>query len=70
MPGMNTKKRKPAEPINPRPGRPPAAGTQRQVRISVTVPPEYRDWLQARGEVAAQIRAMIEREMEANHEAR
>lgn len=45
------------------PGRPPAAGTQRQVRISATVPPEYADWLRAHGDISTQIRAMIEREM-------
>lgn len=47
-----------------RPGRPPAAGTQRQVRVSLTLPPEYVDWLDQRGNRSEQVRAMIEREMQ------
>lgn len=50
--------------VKPRPGRPPAAGTLRQVRTGITLPPEYLDWLKARGNVSEQIRAMIEREMQ------
>jgi hypothetical protein len=45
------------------PGRPPAAGTVRQVRLTITLPPEYRAWLEARGNVSQLLRAMIEREM-------
>ncbi len=44
-------------------GRPPAAGTRRQVRLTVTVPPEYAEWLRARGDVSAQIRRLIEQAM-------
>ena len=46
-----------------KPGRPPAAGDKRQVRISATVPPEYADWLRAHGDISAQLRGMIEHSM-------
>ena len=53
------------EPIRRRgAGRPPAAGTQRQARTTITLPPEYKTWLESRGDMSAQIRALIEREMQ------
>jgi len=46
-----------------RPGRPPAAGDKRQVPVSITMPPEYRDWLDRHGDRSEQIRKMIEQAM-------
>jgi len=45
-------------------GRPPAAGSGRQIRISATVPPDYKTWLERRGDISEQIRSLIERAME------
>jgi hypothetical protein len=47
-----------------RPGRPPAAGTQPQVIVSITMPQAYRDWLDAHGDRSSQIRRLIERAIE------
>lgn len=53
------------EAIKRRPvGRPPAAGSRRQVVVSITIPPEYRDWLDERGDRSEQIRQMIAQAME------
>lgn len=46
-----------------KPGRPPAAGDKPQVIVSVTMPPEYRDWLDRRGDRSEQVRKMIRRAM-------
>jgi hypothetical protein len=62
MNGFFAGKARPDEYKRP-PGRPPAAGTQRQVRLSITVPPEYSDWLREHGDISEQIRALIERAM-------
>jgi|SRR3990172_6783741 len=45
-------------------GRPPAAGSTRQVPVSITMPPEYKAWLQSRGDVSEQVRTMIEHNMQ------
>lgn len=45
--------------VRRRPGRPPAAGTKRQGRITITLPPEIIETLRSRGNVSAFIRNAI-----------